>query len=68
MQLAYQFICATFLTKNFRFEFPNQSTTYFRHSNVIGYKEAFFDEQSSTLCIVMEFADGGDLYQKILEN
>jgi len=34
----------------------------FRHPNVIAYKEAFFDESSSTLCIVMEFADGGDLY------
>lgn len=29
--------------------------------NIIGYKEAFFDEKSNTLCIVMEFADGGDL-------
>ena len=37
----------------------------FRHQNVIGYKEAFFDENSQTLCIVMEFADGGDLYQRI---
>lgn len=35
---------------------------FFRHQNVIGYKEAFFDENSQTLCIVMEFADGGDLY------
>ena len=35
---------------------------FFRHHNVIGYKEAFFDENSQTLCIVMEFADGGDLY------
>jgi NIMA (never in mitosis gene a)-related kinase len=35
---------------------------YFRHPNVIAYKEAFFEENSSTLCIVMEFADGGDLY------
>jgi NIMA (never in mitosis gene a)-related kinase 1/4/5 len=34
----------------------------YRHQNVIGYKEAFFDENSQTLCIVMEFADGGDLY------
>ena len=32
---------------------------------VISYKEAFFDEKDSTLGIVMEFADGGDLYQKI---
>jgi len=31
------------------------------HPNIIGYKEAFFEDQSSSLCIVMEFADGGDL-------
>jgi len=30
--------------------------------NVIGYKEAFFDEPTSSLCLVMEFADNGDLY------
>jgi NIMA (never in mitosis gene a)-related kinase len=30
--------------------------------NIIGYKEAFFDESSSSLCIIMEFADDGDLY------
>jgi len=35
------------------------------HTNIIAYKEAFFDESSSSLCIVMEFADGGDLYNKI---
>lgn len=28
---------------------------------VIKYKEAFFDPNSNTLCIVIEFADGGDL-------
>jgi NIMA (never in mitosis gene a)-related kinase len=39
---------------------------YCRHPNVIGYKEAFFEEGSSSLCIVMEFADYGDLYEKIL--
>lgn len=33
---------------------------------MIAYKEAFFDEASSTLCIVMEFADSGDLYSKIM--
>jgi NIMA (never in mitosis gene a)-related kinase len=32
------------------------------HPNVIAYKEAFFDDNSSSLCIVMEYADGGDLY------
>ncbi len=35
---------------------------------MIGYKEAFYDELTQTLCIVMEFADGGDLYQRILEH
>jgi NIMA (never in mitosis gene a)-related kinase len=31
------------------------------HENIAGYKEAFFEESTSTLCIVMEFANGGDL-------
>ena len=35
------------------------------HPNVIGYKEAFFENASGNLCIVMEKADGGDLYQLI---
>ena len=35
---------------------------------VISYKEAFFDEKESCLGIVMEFADNGDLYQKITKN
>ena len=33
---------------------------------VISYKEAFFDEKDKTLGIVMEYADNGDLFQKIL--
>jgi len=32
---------------------------------VISYKEAFIDESSSSLCIIMEYADNGDLCQKI---
>jgi NIMA (never in mitosis gene a)-related kinase 1/4/5 len=28
---------------------------------IIKYKEAFFDSPSNTLCIVIEYADGGDL-------
>ena len=32
---------------------------------VVSYKEAFIDEEESSLCIVMEYADKGDLYQKI---
>jgi NIMA (never in mitosis gene a)-related kinase len=35
------------------------------HPNIIGYKEAFFDEDSKTLNIVMEFADDGDIESKI---
>lgn len=34
---------------------------------VISYKEAFYDENENTLGIVMEYADKGDLYQKITE-
>ena len=34
---------------------------------VVSYKEAFFDENESCLGIVMEYADKGDLYQKICE-
>lgn len=33
--------------------------------NVVSYKEAFLDNNPSALCIVMEYADGGDLYEKI---
>ena len=35
---------------------------------MIAYKDAFFDEASSTLCIVMEFAGSGDLYEKIMKH
>ncbi len=35
---------------------------------VISYKEAFYDESENILGIVMEYADKGDLYQKITEN
>jgi len=34
------------------------------HPNIIGYKDAFLDERR--LCIVMEFADGGDLSAAIM--
>ena len=33
---------------------------------VISYKEAFINEEDQSLCIVMEYADKGDLYQKIV--
>ena len=32
-----------------------------KHANVVGYKEAFIDEEKF-LCIVMDYADDGDLY------
>jgi NIMA (never in mitosis gene a)-related kinase len=35
------------------------------HPNVVDYKEAFYDEESISLNIVMEFADEGDLANKI---
>lgn len=38
-----------------------------QHPNIISYKEAFLSENPSALCIIMEYADGGDLYQKIVE-
>ena len=34
---------------------------------VISYKEAFIEDSDSSLCLIMEFADKGDLYQKITE-
>jgi serine/threonine protein kinase len=36
--------------------------------NIVAYKEAFLSENPSTLCIVMEYADGGDLYDRILKH
>lgn len=32
------------------------------HDSIVGYKEAFFEDQSSCLCLVMDFLDDGDLY------
>ena len=34
---------------------------------VVNYKEAFLDEKDSTLCLVMEYADRGDLAKRIQE-
>lgn len=36
--------------------------------NVIAYKEVFVDKNYNSLCIVMEYANNGDLYQKITAN
>ena len=38
------------------------------HPNIVTYKESFFDEQSQCLCLVMEYADDGDLTHKITEH
>jgi NIMA (never in mitosis gene a)-related kinase len=35
------------------------------HPNVISYKESFISAEDKSLCLVMEFADSGDLLQKI---
>ena len=32
-----------------------------KHESIICYKEAFYEPETQTLCIVMELADGGDL-------
>jgi len=39
-----------------------------QHPNIVAYKEAFFEDATSSLCLVMEYADDGDLYQKIVQN
>lgn len=35
------------------------------HDNIIAYKQAFIDSKTSSLCMVMEYASGGDLRQLI---
>lgn len=35
------------------------------HPNIVNYKEAFFDESTQSLCIVMELATAGDIQKKI---
>ena len=37
----------------------------FSHPNVIGYRQVFFEDATSSLCLVMDYADGGDVLQKI---
>ena len=36
-----------------------------RHPNIIGYKEAFYDEKTHSINIIMEYANEGDLQHKI---
>jgi NIMA (never in mitosis gene a)-related kinase len=42
---------------------PNR---HYRNINIISYKESFYEDATSSLCIIMEYADGGDLYNKIV--
>mmetsp|Transcript_40296 Transcript_40296/g.61493 ORF Transcript_40296/g.61493 Transcript_40296/m.61493 type:complete len:192 (-) Transcript_40296:2373-2948(-) len=37
------------------------------HPNIIEYRESFIESSSQTLCLVMEYADGGDLAQRITD-
>lgn len=37
------------------------------HSNIISYKDAFFDKENSCLCIITEYADDGDFEKKIFD-
>ncbi len=51
------------------FEYDNASFyAADRHPSIVSYKEAFFEDSTSSLCIVMEYADGGDLYAHIVEH
>ena len=34
--------------------------------NIVSYKEAFLDQETESLYIVMEYVDGGDLHEKIM--
>lgn len=36
-----------------------------RHPNVAGYHEAFYEDETHSLYIVMEYCDNGDLQTKI---
>lgn len=39
-----------------------------RSPHVICYKEVFLTENSHQLCIIMEYTNNGDLYQKITDS
>ena len=38
------------------------------HKNVISYKESFYEEETNTLNLVLEYADAGDLQTKITQH
>lgn len=35
------------------------------HPHIVQYKDSFIDEITSSLCLVMELAEYGDLFKKI---
>lgn len=39
-----------------------------KHKSIVSYHEAFIDEASQSLCIIMEYCDQGDLFQKITKH
>ena len=44
-----------------------RSLASIKSSFVISYKEAFIEESDKSLCLIMEYADKGDVYQKIVQ-
>lgn len=43
----------------------SKAVTKHRHENIIAYKEAFYDQATNCLCLVMEYAQRGDLEKRI---
>lgn len=39
-----------------------------KSGHIVGYKESFYDQESSTLCLILEFMGGGNLQEFIDEN
>lgn len=48
-----------------QYSMPFTTLKPFRNPNIVAYKESFFEDQTQSLCIVMDYADDGDLDQKI---
>jgi NIMA (never in mitosis gene a)-related kinase len=38
------------------------------HPNIVSYKDSFYDELTSTFCIVTELVEGGDVANLIMKN
>jgi len=48
--------------------FLRNSSKIKRHENIIAYKDAFLEDCTDTLCMVMEYADAGDLYHYLQQH